>query len=114
MWTTVTVFADEAWSFFTVSIFTVRCVEAPGEPTTVVVVADEIAVFVRPGVIVPDALSTHDAWTDRFADDDVVTRSRSDVEVSRSTGQLAVKEIAPAATVMDAAVTLDPSGAPMP
>ncbi len=41
---------------------TLRCVDPAGEPTTVVVVAPVIwAVLVRPGVMTPDRLSTHEA-----------------------------------------------------
>jgi hypothetical protein len=36
-------------------------VELPGEPTTVVVVADAMAVLVRPGVREVAVLSDHDA-----------------------------------------------------
>jgi hypothetical protein len=47
--------------FRTTSSFTVRSVDAAGDPTTVVVVAVVMAVFVLPGVTVPAAWSTHDA-----------------------------------------------------
>lgn len=49
-----------AWSFLMETYLTLRCVDAPGEPTIVVVVAVVIGVFVRPGVIVPLALSTQE------------------------------------------------------
>ena len=62
-----------------------RCVLAPGDATTSVVVAVEmVAVLVRPGVITPEALSTHDAWTSVLATEDVTTLILSDVEVRRS------------------------------
>src|SRR3990167_1651833 len=60
---TVTVTDDEACLLRTTRVCRFRCVEAPGEATTVVVVAPLMAVLVRPGVMVPAALSTQDAWT---------------------------------------------------
>jgi hypothetical protein len=43
-----------------------------------------LAVFVRPGVIVPEALSTQEAWTLTAPADPVVTWTRSPVEVRSS------------------------------
>jgi hypothetical protein len=42
-------------------------VDAPGDPTTVVVVAEEIAVLVRPGVNAVVVVSAQDACTSRSA-----------------------------------------------
>ncbi len=60
---------------------TLRTVEAAGEATTVVVVAVVIWVFVRPGVVVPLALSTQAACTPMVETADPVTiRIISEVE----------------------------------
>src|SRR4029077_15289300 len=65
-------------------VLTFRCVLAAGDPTIVVVVADVIeAVLVRPGVIAPLRLSSHEACTSVLAADDVTTEMASDVDVSR-------------------------------
>lgn len=58
VWNTVTSVAVEAWSLRISKVWRFRCVDAPGEDTTVVVVAVVIVVFSRPGVIVPALLST--------------------------------------------------------
>ena len=55
---TVTVSAVDPSALWTDSVLTVRCVEAAGEATMVVVVADEIAVLSRPGVTVVPFRST--------------------------------------------------------
>jgi hypothetical protein len=47
----------------TISDLRLRCVEDAGDPTTVVVVAVEMTVFVRPGVTVDPDRSTYDACT---------------------------------------------------
>jgi hypothetical protein len=60
---TVTRTLDAAVVLRMFNVCTLRCVLAAGEDTTVVVAAEAIAVLVRPGVMVPDALSTHDACT---------------------------------------------------
>jgi hypothetical protein len=49
--------------FDIVRLLTCRCVDAAGEPTIVVVVAETIEVLVLPGVNVVVVLSAHDACT---------------------------------------------------
>lgn len=58
---TVTPTAVDACLFSMLIVLTLRVVLAPGVATISVVVADEIAVFVRPGVTVLPLKSTHDA-----------------------------------------------------
>src|SRR3990167_6889030 len=58
---TVIVTEDEACLFRTTRVCTFRWVEAPGDPTTVVVVAPLMAGFVRPGGVGPEAVSTPEA-----------------------------------------------------
>src|SRR5215467_8532276 len=67
-------------ALLTCNVLMLRWVEAPGEATTVVVVAVVIAVFVLPGVTVPDALSIHDAWQLIVPEAPVMICSRSAVE----------------------------------
>ena len=59
-------------------------VDAAGEPTTDVVVAVVIGVFVLPGVIVAPLRSTHDAWTSVVTAAEVITLRRSEVDASSS------------------------------
>jgi hypothetical protein len=73
-----------AWTLRTVSSWTVRCVDAAGEPTTVVVVAVVTSVLVRPGVTVPAALSAHVAWMSTVAAALVTIRRMSLVEARMS------------------------------
>ena len=63
-----------------VKCFTALYVDAAGDATTVVVVAVVIdAVFVLPGVITLEALSTHDAWTSTAVALPVMTLITSEV-----------------------------------
>ena len=75
------------------SVFTVRYVDDAGDATTVVVVAVEISVFVRPGVVDPIARSRNDACVSTVTAADVTTRISSDVEARSSTVQGSVPEM---------------------
>jgi hypothetical protein len=63
VWRIVTLFAAVLLSLNTISDLRLRCVEDAGDATTVVVVAVEMTVFVRPGVTVDPDRSTYDACT---------------------------------------------------
>ena len=81
---TITSCDVEAWRLRIVMVLTLRCVLPAGQATIVVVVAELIdAVLVRPGVIEPERLSSHDACTSVVAAEDVTTEMASDVDVSR-------------------------------
>ena len=63
---------------------TLRCVAAAGAATTsVVATVVMLVVFVRPGVIVPETLSDHDAWTATAPAEPVMTCSLSRIDVRR-------------------------------
>src|SRR5262249_46770947 len=70
---TVIVFVTETSLFQIIRPRTLRWLLDGGDGTIVVVVAVEIAVFWRPGVIVADWSSTHDACTSTFVAEPVMT-----------------------------------------
>ena len=77
----VTWHVSEASSLNIKTPLTFLLVDEPGLATIVVVVALEIAVFVRPGVTVVPFNSMNEAWTLIAAALDVTTRRRSEVDV---------------------------------